>query len=204
MPLMQLLFSLVSQYSALEDIASVLLQMTGMAKSFELKEDAEEDDPRYHIYCVTRARVSYLLLRVQRLDRRAIPESSPPTVATGGAALRESIRLGLLIFLLSLSGFTPGPGSAIASHGARLAKVIQLHDWSRDMGLSKLHLWVLAIAVVTVEASVARGNFLSRMGTILTDSGCSWANISSELRQMVWVKGALDSRLHVQTAHLDG
>lgn len=176
----------------LEDIASILELLTGLTETFDMKDRGDSEN--YTVHCITRARVSYLLLHVPRGDPQTILDVSANT----SSVLRETIRLTGLVFLLVLVGFVPcggpGPISTVSKHAARLCKLLKCHD-RRWMGMSELQLWVFVVTAVATVDSHHRTWLASRVVVLMGEVGVSWGGLAGTLKQLAWVDGVLDGRL---------
>jgi hypothetical protein len=170
----------------LDSVASILELLTGLITSFELQKTG--DDAHYSVYCITRARTSYLLLHVPRMDLHTIQGS---TAAPVGTVLCEMIRLAALVLLLQLSGFD----FALASNAAaRLNKLLIRYD-RRWTGLSELQLWVLTIAAVSTDDPRHRASLASRITIIKDELELSWTGLGEALRSIAWTDGLFQDRL---------
>lgn len=193
------LYSLRSLDPELDDIASILELMTGLAKSFAQQDKhacEEKDNDGYTVYCITRARTSYLLLQVKRTDQVMLLDESAPQAMV----LRETIRLAAQLFLLRLVGFTPG---TVPHHTNRLVELLGCHDrhW---LGFEELHLWVLTVAAVMLENSHDRQRYLvRRINHLLFRLDLSWSELPAALYQFAWVKGLLQDRLSELRGYCD-
>ncbi|KFA80361.1 hypothetical protein S40288_10008 [Stachybotrys chartarum IBT 40288] len=88
------------------DMAYIMKLMTGLTTLYARQADSAEDDDDgdcYAIYCITRARTSYALLRLERVDQDAVQSAS----ASKDIVLYETLRLTALLFLLRLAGVAP-------------------------------------------------------------------------------------------------
>ncbi|KAH8178992.1 fungal specific transcription factor domain-containing protein [Sarocladium implicatum] len=175
----------------LDHMSFVMELMTGVSSSFVRQADnvrEERDDDDYAVYCITRARTSYLLLRVGRLDPDMALDRTIPEVMIIG----EMIRLSAMVFLLRLAGFTPG---TVHHHTDRLLQLLGCCEgyWT---GCEELQLWVFVITAVMMDSSGDCQEGLScRIRDLLCHLGLGWDEVSDVLHNLPWVQSLFEPRL---------
>jgi hypothetical protein len=173
----------------MKHVASVLQSLTGLTKSFASKDNSDEG---YTVYCITRARVSYLVLHLPRPESH-IGEDAPVTV------LREIIRLAMLVLLLRLVGFVPSSDGILEHHAEKLANLLEHHDWQWS-DLTDLQLWALTLAALTTGKAAQRALLAYRIAMVLNELGTSWDGIVTALHEVAWVDGLFDVRMYMLKA----
>ncbi|KFA55585.1 hypothetical protein S40293_09223 [Stachybotrys chartarum IBT 40293] len=164
------------------DMAYIMKLMTGLTTSYARQADSAEDDDDgdcYAIYCITRARTSYALLRLERVDQDAVQSAS----ASKDIVLYETLRLTALLFLLRLAGVAP----SLMSHHTITATTLS--------GICRLRFAVGPIIWGPLsELHGRRSVFLSTyLGFTLLTAGCALAPNIEGLIIMRFLAGAFGS-----------
>jgi hypothetical protein len=186
------LVALKSLGSRFDNIAYLLESFTGLVKSFSLQR-SREDDP-YTVYCITRARASYILLNLPRLDKQTWHQ---PTTED---AVYEAIRLAMLTFLLNMVGFAI-PGGILSHHADRLIRLMASHKTSW-IGFEELQLWVLTVGYVATNSALHRTALSERIAVLMAELELHTVTLSEALSRVAWCNGLFEDPLRDLQASL--
>ena len=174
--------------------------MTGVASSFVRQADNindESDGDDYTVYCITRARTSYLLLQVDRLDMKTVLSGVVPRAMVIG----EIIRLSAMVFLLRLAGFTSGN---VPYHTDRLLQLLSL-DADLWTGAEELQLWALILTAVMMNGLVERQEPIAcRIQHLRSHLGLSWDDVLDTLHKIAWVHHPFQAEMVVLRIMVEG